>query len=153
VVLRVQTRRGVESALRLAVRPDGRPWLRLVVQDGDDRPLRVTGVRATYRLAQLVIRAAAPGPHQLLVGRQDAEPPSYDLAQLLRRGQGGAAPRPLTAGPPEPNPAHRDRAPPRGPAPWTERYRVAIQLALGAVVLGLLIWTVLLMRRGRGSGR
>ena len=95
------------------------PYLRIRIDDGDDPPLKVGSVMGVYRTEEIVFRAAAAGTHSLYAGRLASNP---EVAPAKEKS---------------------------GPAPWTERNALVIQIGIGAVVAGLLIWTVLLLRRGR----
>ncbi len=137
--------------LRVHLRAVPRAKLRLRLDHGDDPPLRVSAVRALYPLQEVVVRSRAAGPFVLLIGRAGDPGPRYDLPELLRRA-GPAAAVELQAGPLEPNPGRpATGAPPapEAPPPFTDRYPTLIRAGLIAAALGLLIWTVLLVRRMR----
>jgi hypothetical protein len=132
---------------RIAVSGAGQRWLRVEIEDGDAPPLPIAGARVEWLADQIVFRAGAAGPHVLYVGDPEAPAPAYDLAAVLRRTPGvavsAAAPGPLAA-----NPRHAERA---RVEPFTERHRGAIAAGLLAVLAGLAIWVVLLLRPGSGG--
>lgn len=55
--------------------------LELVVEDGDDAPLEITGLEARSS-APDVYTAAVAGPYLLLLGHPDAETPVYELERI-----------------------------------------------------------------------
>lgn len=141
---------GAHEWLRVGLSGTPRARLRLSLDHGDDPPLTLTGVRAVYPQQELVIRVAAPGPLSLFVGRAGDPGPRYDLPELLRRRALGPLPT-LSAAPLEVNPlvAPAGPAPAALPPPLSERYAWLIRGALGVAVLGLIGWTVVLLRRMR----
>ena len=139
----------VDLNAQLSADPGAHRHLRLLVADGDDRPLQLTGAAAIYRQEELVFRATRAGPHTLLVGRRGDRAPRYDLAELMRRGDIQQV-RPCRLGSLQPNPRFRQPTATVKPRPWTERHQRLLQVIIGAVVLSLAVWTVVLMRR---SGR
>ncbi|MBN2497654.1 MAG: DUF2339 domain-containing protein [Deltaproteobacteria bacterium] len=140
----------VDECLELPVSPGERPFLRLVVDDGDDPPLDIHAVRARYLAEEIVFRARKAGSHRLLVGREKDPGARYDLeAQLRRAGPKELSPASLAAL--EPNPAFAAFVKPEGPEPWTERHSLVIQIGVGIIALALLIWTVMLLRKGSGQ--
>jgi hypothetical protein len=124
-------------------------WLRVEIEDGDAPPLQIAGARLEWLAEQLVFRAEAAGPHALYLGDREARAPAYDLAAVLRRTPGApvsaAALAPLAA-----NPLRAERA---KPVPLSERYRGAIAAGLLAVLAGLALWVVRLLRAGRDAAR
>lgn len=139
-----------DEQLVLPIRPEGKPLLRLRVEDRDDAPLDVTGVNGRYRLEELVLRVAAPGPHRLYVGRKDDRAPRYDLEAILGRRAGPAVLPEARFGALRPNP---DLAGPEAakPRPWTERHARWLQAVIVVLVLGLGVWTVRLILKGRAG--
>jgi len=138
-------RAGAGESLRIAA-VTSRRHLRLVIDNGDDAPLPVERVEGEYRRQQLVLAASGAGRHLLLVGCHDLPVPRYDLASVLAR-EPDAVPVPAALSALEANPELKPV--PRAVAPWTERHRVEIGLALGVVLLGLACWAVRAMRRER----
>lgn len=74
-----------ESSSPLVLPLDGvaRRELWLEIDEGDDRPLTLAQAEGVLRVARLAFKAA-PGPHRLLVGNEEAAAPRYDLALLSR---------------------------------------------------------------------
>jgi len=140
----------VDESLTLDLAAEDRPFVRLVVQDGDNPPLALRGVTGRYPADEIVFRAATAGPHTLFVGREDDRAPRYDLADLLHRGGAASPPRPAALGPLRPNPVFSGEPAPAGPPPWTERHKTLLAIIIGAVVLALALWTLRLLR---GAGR
>jgi hypothetical protein len=140
----------VEGALEdvgtsLALRGVRKRWLRVTIDDADDKPLEIRGAKVTVLKRQLVVRAPG-GPLTLLVGAAGVLAPSYDLEATLARRT--PAPLPVaTLGPVEPNPDFgRVREP--DDAPWSEKNRGVIRGVLAVVMLGLAAWAVRLLRAG-----
>jgi hypothetical protein len=141
----------VDESLTLDLAAADRPFVRLVIQDGDNPPLAVRGVTGRYPADEIVFRAAEGGSHTLLVGREDDRAPRYDLADLLHRRSGATSPpRPAELGPLRDNPLFSGEPAAAGPEPWTERHKTLLAVLIGAVVLALALWTVRLLR---GAGR
>jgi hypothetical protein len=113
--------------------------IELVVEDGDNAPLSLTGARALVDVPRVTFKAQ-PGTYRLLLGNPDAEAPRYDLAALRQEVLAYSA-VPLAIDEeraPQVNPAFRRRlgdfareAPPT-PVLWA---------TLGAAVLALLYLT------------
>jgi hypothetical protein len=139
----------VDEALSLQLVSAGRPFVRIVVQDGDDPPLAVRAVSGRYPAEEIVFRAAGAGPHTLYVGRKKDRAPRYDLADLLHRG-GAAPPRPAELGALRANPLFAGEPTAVETPPWTERHETLLHVLIGAVVLALALWTLRLLR---GAGR
>jgi len=136
----------IDESVTLDLAREDRPFLRLVIQDGDNPPLGVRGVAGRYPAEEIVFRAATAGPHTLFVGRADDRAPRYDLADLLHRGA-ASPPRPAGLGPLRRNPLCGGE-PASEPVPaWTERHKTLLMVLVGAVVLALALWTVRLLRR------
>lgn len=136
-------RAGDESGLRIPLPTDKR-LVRLAVRDGDDPPLTVRSIRGEYRLQEIVLEAPAAGTLTLVVGRDDGRAPEYDLAALPGRVR-GLTPGTAVLGRLAPNPRYRP-AGDSGSAPWTERHRLLIGIALGLLALALAWWTWRLLR-------
>ncbi len=153
-IFRVRDRAGAAGdeleQLELDFNPGGRPIMRIVSEDGDSPPVVITGAAARYPLEEVIFRAVRGGPHRLLIGGEKMDPPSYDLAALIRRGGTSAVTR-VTPGMLEPNPLFGTVKKAEKPIPWTERHAGTLKLLLGLVVLALGGWTVWLIRRGNAE--
>lgn len=80
--------------------------LGLIVENGDNPPLKIDGVAITRHMLPLVFQADAAGEWQLFAGNPQASTPSYDLAKMsdqLRRASSVL----VKAGVVETNPAFR----------------------------------------------
>ncbi len=137
----------IDENLELPISLGGRPFLRLVIDDGDDAPLEISSVQIQYRLEELIFRARSAGAHHLLLGWDEAKQPRYDLSAQLAKG-GGAGPKTVSMSALIPNPDFGKDQKPKGPAPWTERNKLLLQIGVGVLALLLGVWTVLLLRRG-----
>jgi hypothetical protein len=136
-------RAGSDEDLRISIAPAGRRWMRLEIRDGDAPALAVTGVRVEWRAQELVLAAAAAGPHTIYVGDPGARPPAYDLGAVLARLPAGTPIAPAALGPAGPNPRYAARAP---ELPFTERHRIPLAAAAVVVLAGLAFWAVRLLR-------
>ena len=115
--------------------------LRLVIDNGDDRPLDITGVKLWREQRGLMFSAQAGAKYELWYGWRNAPEPVYDLAKL-----------PLTM-PPDQLPqaalaaARSLPLAPPPPPPWSETHRALFWVILIAVVLLLLLVIVRAMRK------
>jgi uncharacterized membrane protein len=113
-------------------------YLRAVIEDRDDRPLRLRSVRADQLVTRIVFPADAGGPYHLYYGNPEAAGPMYDLARVLGDLDSNP-PAAATLGPTGLNPLHRATARSR---PWSERYPwvlwIALLLAVGALLVTVL---------------
>jgi len=82
---------------------------RIVVQNQDNPPLRVSGVSARGNLYHLLFLAGAGGEYALAYGNEAAEKPQYDAGALLASLRQGYAPRSALAGEPSLNQSYRGR--------------------------------------------
>ena len=140
-------RAGPHESTTLSAGGSLKRYYRVLVDDGDDPPLRARGASADYLAEEIVFRADAAGAQQLYLGAPPLSPPAYDLAAVLSRG-GAPAIAAATLGPIEANPLFGQGAPP--PQPFTERHPLLLGLLLAALVLGLGAWTLRLLR-GTGT--
>jgi hypothetical protein len=134
---------GEESNLRLPVLTRKR-YIRLTFQDGDNPPLTVTRVRGEYRLQEVVFEAPSKGTYEVLVGRERAQAPQYDLAAFVARVK-QISPLRLQLGPLARNPVF-EAEPEKPPLPWTERHRTLLAGILTLLTLGLGGWAFSLLR-------
>ena len=140
-------RAGSEESTALAAGGARQRYYRVLVDDGDDPPLRASGASADYLAEELVFRADQAGPLKLYLGAPPLEPPAYDLSAVLARG-GTPVIAAASMGPIGANPHFGE--PVVLPArPFTERHGLLLGVLLAAIVLGLGAWTVRLLR---GSG-
>lgn len=146
-VYRVQDPEAPQDTTALSfTAPLRKRWLRLTIRDGDDAPLVVRGATGHFTRRELILRAAAPGPHRLYVGDKAGTPPYYDLGDILARRSVDQPLGEATLGPLEPNPDQGEAQIPAA-LPFTEQHRGVIGVGLGVVLLGLAAWAVMLVRR------
>jgi len=116
--------------------------LRILIENGDDRPLTIGDV-SVFRLQRGLIFSADPAAnYELWYGRPDAPEPDYDVARL-----------PVTM-PPAELPAARlgpARSLPVTPPslPWSEKHRAVFWIILAAVLILLAALIVRAMRNLR----
>jgi hypothetical protein len=134
----LRRRPGTPDDLRIAIPSVGRErfdQLTLIVDDGDDAALAITGAQAEVATADVFVVAPA-GFHWLLLGDPAAEPPRYELhsARDLVLAVTSAA---VKRGALEPNPGYAPAAPsdPRGPVVLLWIVLAAAVLILGAITL------------------
>lgn len=110
---------------------NGHNTFKVIVHNGDDRPLKFTGIR----LQQLERRAYfdVPAPTQLVLyyGDEKLNPPVYDYAKLFQQTKNGVA---AQLGPENSNTAFAERPDDR---PWSDRHPAVLWIAIVAAVLGL----------------
>lgn len=115
--------------------------IRIVIENGDDRPLQIAGVKVWRGQRGLVFNAQAGAKYELWYGRKDAPEPVYDLAKLPldvapdQLPQAAlAAVRALPLAPPP-------------PPPWSETHRALFWAVLITVVVLLLLVIFRAMRK------
>lgn len=148
VIHHVDGQDATSESTTLAIPATRKRWLRIAIADHDDAPLTIAGVSAELRAQELVFRAGEPGEHRVYLGDPEATVPSYDLDQILARRAGGGEPVEITLGALQPNPSF-GRAPQDAGLPFTERHRLPIGIALGALLLALSLWAIRLLRQER----
>ncbi len=113
--------------------------LLVLIDNGDNQPLRTTAVRATRRPAYALFLAQEPGAYRLLVGNPRCAAPRYDVATLGGQLK-GATVSPIKVSalaanpayhPAEPLPEIQDLGTALDIAPWT--YRKHVQLSRAGV--------------------
>lgn len=123
-----------------------RPFIRMKVDNGDNPPLHIAKVFAEYVAQSIVLRAPAPGPYTLYVGKTDDKPPRYDLASLIAEGSYNGF-KPAGTGPLQENPLFKKAVPETKPVPWTEKHALVLQISVAFIALLLLLWTIRLLRK------
>jgi uncharacterized membrane protein len=149
MIYRVAGREGPIELLRVPIGLTRKRWFKLVVHNEDSAPLTLRGVFAEVRRRTVTLRAAQAGGHVLYAGDPARAAPRYDLAEILARGDSRSLERPLlpvTLGAVAQNPWFGLPDRPEN-LPVTERYRTPIGVALSAVLVGLSIWALLLLRK------
>lgn len=124
-------------------------YVRLTVQNGDNPPLRVARA-SLYGIRRTVLFPLTPGRTYLLYFDGPADPPQYDLPEVLRRE--AVPPRAIEAslGALQSNPAYVPPSPPR--RPWTEEHPVVFWGILGGVGIALALLIVSTVRAARLRG-
>ena len=118
-------------------------YVRLTIHDQDDRPLQITGVRASAPRRSLVFEAVAGREYVLDYGNPRATAPHYDAERTVR-ALAGVRLTQATLGPPAPVPP-----PPR--APWLDAQPVVMWAAMAVAVLALGALLVRLARSVRAA--
>ena len=108
---------------------------RLVIQDGDNPPLHVTGVTGSGNVYRAVFLAESATPHTLYYGAPTVPPPVYDAAAVLGQLRSEFRPAAWTAGPEMKNPDYRPDG--RGGIRAFFARRLVFGLILGLVVAAL----------------
>jgi hypothetical protein len=135
--------RTVARPLMLPIQTANETDLRLVVDEGDNAPLPIANARLllpSYRLRFYVPREGAGRSLRVLYGRDDLQPPQYDLALLAPTVMGATATEVSAAA------ASAESIPPSSPfvSPRT------FWIVLGAAVLVLLALIVRLLKNQDG---
>ncbi|HET6373765.1 MAG TPA: DUF2339 domain-containing protein [Candidatus Polarisedimenticolia bacterium] len=129
-----------ETSVTLAGQPAR--YVRFVIQNQDDRPLKLTGVSATGLVERIVFPVRPAVAYTLLFGNPEADQPTYDLPALLPDLE-THTPVSASLGAVRQNPEWRAGPPP----PFFERHGWLLWVVLLAAV-GLLLLVV--MRNARG---
>jgi hypothetical protein len=109
-------------------------YLRLTIQNLDDRPLSVTGARV-FAVKRTIVFEAAPGRAYVLdYGNPSATPPRYDVARALGYLGGERLPEAVLG--------TAQRVPAPVPSPWLASQPVVMwaSMAMAALALGSLLW-------------
>lgn len=83
--------------------------LGLIIENGDNPPLKIDGIEITRHVLPLVFQADVAGEWQLFAGNPQASAPSYDLAKMSNQLRSALSTL-VKAVPVEPNPAFRAEA-------------------------------------------
>ncbi len=110
-------------------------YLKLLIYNGDDAPLKVVDAGLTVRRLQqyVAFQAKAAGPYKLYVGNDKAPAPRYDLSHFADRLRAEGVTK-ATLGLAAPNPSF---APREKVIAWSERHEGAIWGAM--IFLGLVL--------------
>jgi hypothetical protein len=109
----------------------GHPTFKVIVHNGDDRPLNFTGARLEQLERRIYFDSSGQAQLTLYYGDEKLNPPVYDYAKLFQQSK---SPLPATLGPESVNAGYAERPDER---PWSERHPVVLWLAIIAAVLGL----------------
>ena len=110
---------------------DGHRTIRVIVHNGDDRPLSFDGARLQQLERRAYFDMPAPAELQLYYGDEKLNPPVYDYAKLFQQNKNAVA---AQLGAETSNTAFTERADER---PWSERHPAVLWTAIIAAVLGL----------------
>jgi Protein of unknown function (DUF3999) len=110
---------GQESGLKI---------IKVIIRNGDDPPLRLSGASLQQLERRLYFDAPARGQLTLYYGDEKLEQPVYDYAQLFQRDKAAAA---AQLGAEASNAAYTGRPDDR---PWSERHPVVLWIAIIAAV-------------------
>lgn len=103
----------------------------VIVHNGDDPPLKITGVKLEQRERRIYFDAATGAHSSMYYGDEKLDAPVYDYAKLFQRN---ALADEATLGPEQANPAYKGRPDDR---PWSEQHPAALWIAIVAAVLVL----------------
>jgi Protein of unknown function (DUF3999) len=110
---------GQESGLKI---------IKVIIRNGDDPPLRLSGASLQQLERHLYFDAPAGGQLTLYYGDEKLEQPVYDYAKLFQRDKAAAA---AQLGPEASNAEYTGRPDDR---PWSERHPVVLWIAILAAV-------------------
>jgi hypothetical protein len=110
---------------------NGQKVIKVVIHNGDDPPLKLTGSRLQQLERRIYFDAAAPGQRTLYFGDEKLEPPVYDYAKLFLRDKAAAQ---APVGPEVSNSAYTGRPDDRA---WSERHPLVLWIAIIAAVVVL----------------
>ncbi len=109
----------------------GEPTIKVIVHNGDDPPLRLSGARLQQLERRLYFDAPASGPLTLYYGDAKLAAPDYDYAKLFAQDNAALA---AQLGPEAANPAYTGRPDDR---PWSEQHPNVLWVVIIAAVLTL----------------
>jgi hypothetical protein len=105
--------------------------LKVVVHNGDDRPLKISGARLKQYQRRIYFNNAGSSGLTLYYGDEKLESPLYDYARLFQQEKTAGA---AQLGPETENNAYTGRPDER---PWSERHPAVLWTAIVAAVLVL----------------
>jgi hypothetical protein len=142
----LESARRPERETRLRLPETTARYLRLTIQDLDDRPLEITGARVAGARRVLIFEAVAGREYVLDYGNPRAAAPRYDLARTVSALAPARLPQAALGAPlPLPPP------PPRVLPPWIEAQPIAMWAAMAVAVLALGALLLRLMRGARAA--
>lgn len=110
---------------------NGHSTIRVIVHNGDDRPLDFSGARLQQLERRAYFDASAPAQLLLYYGDEKLNPPVYDYAKLFQQNRNAVA---AQLGAETSNAAFTERPDER---PWSERHQIILWIAIILAVLGL----------------
>ncbi len=117
------------SSLTVAFPETRAAGYRLVIHDGDNPPLTITGVSGSGNVYRAVFLAESATPHVLYYGAPSMQPPEYDAAAVLGQLRQDFQPAVWTAGPEKANPGCTPRS---GGGKWHAFF--AKKLVFGGII-------------------
>ena len=115
----------------VAFSSNGQKIIKVVVHNGDDAPLKLTGAHLQQLERRVYFDASAQGQLTLFYGDEKLEQPVYDYAKLFLREKAVVA---AQLGPEVANAAYTGRPDDR---PWSERHPVVLWIAIIVAVVTL----------------
>jgi hypothetical protein len=115
----------------VAISSNGQKRIKVVVHNGDDPPLKLTGGRLQQLERRVYFEVSAGEALTLYYGDEKLEQPVYDYAKLFLRDK---TPIPAQLGPEVSNSTYTGRPDDR---PWSERHPVVLWIAIVVVVVTL----------------
>ena len=132
-----------EAATSIPLQAEQR-YLRVTIENGDDRPLELLGVAVARRSRAVLVEGNHPAPLQLVYGNRGLGAPDYDFAQLPSASLGLERVVRGRLGPERPNEAFE---PPADTRSFAARHPSLIQGALALTAFILLAGGFLALRR------
>jgi hypothetical protein len=105
--------------------------LKVVIHNGDDPPLKLSGLRLQQHERRIYFNSDSSGPLALFYGDEKLESPVYDYAKLFQEEKSAAA---AQMGAETVNAAYTGRPDER---PWSERHPAVMWIAIAGAVLVL----------------
>ncbi|MBI2681679.1 MAG: DUF3999 family protein [Acidobacteriales bacterium] len=112
--------------------------VRIEIENGDDRPVSITGIRAQMLERRLYFQPAGSQRITLYYGDEKLPAPRYDFARFFVPTDAAEATEAVWSGEIA-NAAYVDRADER---PWTERHPAVMWAAMILAVAGLGVWAI-----------
>ncbi|PYY19343.1 MAG: hypothetical protein DMG60_04675 [Acidobacteria bacterium] len=109
----------------------GHPAIRVLIHNGDDRPLNFGGARLQQLERRVYFESTRPAELTLYYGDEKLNSPVYDYAKLFQQSKNTVA---ATLGPDTVNVGYAERPNDR---PWSELHPVVLWMAIIAAVVGL----------------
>ncbi|HEU5234776.1 MAG TPA: DUF3999 family protein [Terriglobales bacterium] len=115
----------------VAFSANGHTTVKVIVHNGDDRPLDISGARLQQLERRIYFDASAPARLLIYYGDEKLNSPVYDYAKLFQQSKNAVA---AQLGAETLNAAFTQRPDER---PWSERHQFVLWIAIVLAVLGL----------------
>lgn len=125
---------------KVALSGIGHTTIKVIVHNGDDRPLNFAGARLEQLERRIYFDTTGPAQLTLYYCDEKLSAPVYDYAKLFQRAKSVSA---ATLGPESANAAYSERPDER---PWSERHPVVLWIAIIAAVAGISVIALRSMR-------